>query len=92
MITRPHAVNSILFLSIEELIETEWHNYIAAKAFENISIYFSDQAIEILRSLSEEVKDIASDLNIPLSTVYRLRNRIKESLLKEITALSEYLG
>ena len=67
--------------AIEELIETEWHNYIAVKAFENISIYFSDQAIEIFkRSLSEEVKDIASDLAIPLSTAYRLRNRIKESL------------
>ena len=79
--------------AIEELIETEWHNHVAAKAFENISIYFSDQAIEIFkRSLSEEVKDIASDLNMPLSTVYRLRNRIKESLLKEIAALSEYLG
>ena len=79
--------------AIEELIETEWHNHVAAKAFENISIYFSDQAIEIFkRSLSEEVKDIASDLNMPISTVYRLRNRIKESLLKEIAALSEYLG
>ncbi len=79
--------------AIEELIETEWHNHVAAKAFENISIYFSDQAIEIFkRSLSEEVKDIASDLAIPLSTAYRLRNRIKESLLKEIAALSEYLG
>ena len=79
--------------AIEELIETEWHNHVAAKAFENISIYFSDQAIEIFkRSLSEEVKNIASDLNMPISTVYRLRNRIKESLLKEIAALSEYLG
>ena len=79
--------------AIEELIETEWHNHVAAKAFENISIYFSDQAIEIFkRSLSEEIKDIASDLAMPLSTVYRLRNRIKDSLLKEIAALSEYLG
>ena len=78
---------------IEELIETEWHNHIAARAFENISIYFSEQAIEIFkRSLSEDIKDIANDLNMPLSTAYRLKNRVKDNLLKEISALNEYLG
>lgn len=79
--------------AIEELIDTEWHNHIAARAFDNISIYFSEDAVEIFkRALTEDVKDIASDMEIPLSTVYRLRNRVKESLLKEISALREYLG
>jgi hypothetical protein len=71
----------------------EWHNHVAAEAFKNVSIYFSEQAIDVFkRSLTEDIKEIAADFDIPLSTAYRLRSRVKASLLKEISALNTYLS
>ena len=78
---------------IDRVIKLEWHNHVAAEAFKNISIYFSEQAIDVFkRSLTEDIKEIAADFDIPLSTAYRLRSRVKASLLKEISALNTYLS
>mgnify|MGYP001184693389 FL=1 len=78
---------------IDRVIKLEWHNHVAAEAFKNVSIYFSEQAIDVFkRSLTEDIKEIAADFDIPLSTAYRLRSRVKASLLKEISALNTYLS
>ena len=78
---------------IDRVIQLEWHNHVAAEAFKNVSIYFSEQAIDVFkRSLTEDIKEIAADFDIPLSTAYRLRSRVKASLLKEISALNTYLS
>ena len=39
-----------------------------------------------------DIKEVAGEMEIPLSTAYRLKSRVKESLLAEVEALNDYLG
>ncbi len=77
---------------IEQVIETEWHHYLAVESLENVSAFFSDRAMTLFkRTLGEDIKAVAADMGIPLSTAYRLNSRVKEALRKEIDALSNFL-
>ena len=54
--------------------------------------FFSDRAMTLFkRTLGEDIKAVAADMGIPLSTAYRLNSRVKEALRKEIDALSNFL-
>lgn len=79
---------------IDQIIETEWNNYIAALAFKNIAEYLSADAIRLFNETlkGRDIKEVAGEMNLPLSTAYRLKNRVKESLLTEVEALNDYLG
>lgn len=79
---------------IDEVIEREWSNYIAALAFKNIREYFSEDAIRLFNETlaGRDIKEVAAEMDIPLSTAYRLKSRVKEGLMAEIKALDEYLG
>ena len=87
-------VESVSLPDIEQVIEQEWHNYVAALAFKNIADYFSAEAMALFDETlkGRDIKEVAKEMGIPLSTAYRLKSRIKESLLSEIQALNEYLG
>jgi RNA polymerase sigma-70 factor (ECF subfamily) len=79
---------------MEQIAEEEWEGFISAKALENVSKRFSDQAINVFKDSMEgiDIRDIAEKHNIGLSTAYRLRGRVIESLVDEIKALEAYLG
>lgn len=85
---------SISLPDIDGIIEREWSNYVAALAFENITPYFSQEAIALFNESlkGRDLKVVAAELDIPLSTAYRLKSRIKDSLMDEIAALNDYLG
>jgi len=86
--------NSISMPDINRIADAEWNNYIAGKALANISQDFSDQAIDLLKGLmaDRDIKELAAELEMGLSTAYRLKGRMKERLLAEIKSLNDYLG
>ncbi|VGO16355.1 ECF RNA polymerase sigma factor SigW [Pontiella desulfatans] len=86
--------DSISLPDIDGIIEREWSNYVAALAFKNIAQYFSSDAMKLFdESLKgRDIKVIAEELGMPLSTAYRLKSRVKDSLMDEISALNEYMG
>lgn len=85
--------DSISMPDINRIAELEWNNYIAGKALENISQDFSENAIQLFKGMLAErdIKDLAKELGIGLSTAYRLKSRMKERLLAEIKSLNDYL-
>ncbi|VGO15650.1 ECF RNA polymerase sigma factor SigE [Pontiella desulfatans] len=78
---------------VEKIIEKEWMVYITRLALKNISSLFSERAIEAF-SMSIDGKStaqIAEHLGVKPNSVVKLRNRIKERLVKEIRFLREEL-
>ncbi len=86
--------DSISMPDINRIADIEWNNYIAGLALKNISQDFSDQAIELFQGIMAErdIKVLAEELGMGLSTAYRLKSRMKERLLAEIKSLNDYLG
>jgi len=79
---------------INEIMEQEWENYIANLAWEKVKPMFSGSAIQVFE-LSLEGKsseDISEQLGLKLNTVYKLRNRFKDKLAKQIEYLREDLS
>ncbi len=87
-------VGTVSLPDIDQVVEKEWHNYVAALAMKKVSEYFTADAIHLFNETlsGRDVKVVSAELGMALSTAYRLRSRIKESLLSEIQALNEYLG
>lgn len=74
---------------IENIIKKEWEVYIVKLALNNIAALFSAGAIEAF-SMSMDGKsteEIAQHLGIKPNSVIKLKNRIKERLIKEIQHL-----
>jgi RNA polymerase sigma factor (sigma-70 family) len=86
--------DSITMPDINRIAEIEWNNYIAGRALENISQDFSDKAIDLFKGIlsGRDIKELAEELGMGLSTAYRLKSRVKERLLSEIESLNDYLG
>ncbi len=86
--------NSISTPDINRIAEAEWSNYISGLALKNISEDFSENAMDLLRGMlaGRDIKELAEELDMGLSTAYRLKSRGKERLLAEIKNLSDYLG
>ncbi len=89
-----HAIEDLPQTDVEQIAEREWNNYVYAMAFKNIAGKFSQEAIAIFKGSLEgkDLRELAEKNGVPSSTAYRLKNRVKESLLAEIKALTEYLG
>ena len=87
-------LESVSMPAIERIAENEWNNYVSGRAFKNIAGNFSKEALAIFKGTlaGEDLRTLAEKYKVPASTAYRLRNRIKESLVAEIKALNEYLG
>jgi len=78
----------------EELVQREWEVYLTNRALKNLKSLFSGKAIEVFnRSLEgESVDSIAAALEIRSSSVYTLKNRVKDRLIEEITRLKSEVG
>lgn len=74
---------------IEQLINKEWANYMVQHVIDHLKQFFSGKAIEVylLSSKGLDGKEISRELNVPLNTVYVLRNRVKVRLMSEIKNL-----
>lgn len=78
---------------INEIMEQEWEKYIANIAWEKVKPMFSGSAIQVFE-LSIEGKsseEISEQLGLKLNTVYKLRNRFKDKLAKQIEYLRQDL-
>ena len=79
---------------INKIMEQEWEKYIANLAWEKVKPMFSGSAIQVFE-LSLEGKsseEISEQLGLKLNTVYKLRNRFKDKLAKQIEYLREDLS
>ncbi|MCM8531604.1 MAG: RNA polymerase sigma factor [Lentisphaeraceae bacterium] len=78
---------------LENIIRKEWEVYIVKLALQNISSLFTDRAIEAFQLGMDGVKtvDIAAKIGIKENSVIKLRNRVKQRLIKEIQHLREEL-
>jgi len=77
----------------EKLFEREWATYITNMAMKRVKSIFSGHAIEVFNLTLDGVaaEAIAQKLDVKVSTVYALRNRVKNKLKEEIAALQEEL-
>ncbi len=71
------------------VIDKEWRAHITNLALENIKPDFSGNAIEVFDMCLDGVptKNIAEKLNLAETSVYKLRKRVEEKLVKEIKRL-----
>lgn len=72
-----------------KIIDKEWRAHITNLALKNIRPTFSGNAMSVFDMFLDEVptKDIAAKLAIADATVYKLRSRVEEKLIKEIKRL-----
>lgn len=72
-----------------KIIDREWRAHITNLALENIRPEFSGNAIEVFDMClnGTAVKTIAETLNLAEASVYKLRSRVEEKLIKEIKRL-----
>ena len=79
---------------INKMMDEEWENYIANLALQKVKTSFSGKALEVFEmSLAgKSLKEISETLDIKEDSVYRLKNRVKNSLKKQVALLKEDLG
>ncbi|MCH2207475.1 MAG: sigma-70 family RNA polymerase sigma factor [Lentisphaerales bacterium] len=72
-----------------KIIDKEWRAHITNLALKNIRPNFSGNAMSVFDMFLDEVpaKDIAAKLAIAVPSVYKLRSRVEEKLIKEIKRL-----
>ncbi|VGO19413.1 RNA polymerase sigma factor [Pontiella sulfatireligans] len=78
---------------VEKIIQQEWEVYIVQLALKNVSSLFSERAIEAF-SMSidgKSTEQIAKHLGVKPNSVVKLKNRVKERLVKEIHHLRNEL-
>ena len=74
---------------IDEIADKEWEAYLTSMAMKTLRSAYTGRAIEVFqKSLEGLTVDIISvDLGISIQSVYTLKARVKQSLIKEITRL-----
>jgi RNA polymerase sigma-70 factor (ECF subfamily) len=74
---------------IEKIIQNEWEVYVVQTALERIRENFSGKAMQVFEMSMDNVPstEIAEKLDIAFSSVSKLKNRVKERLVLEITNL-----
>ena len=78
---------------IERIIEQEWAQYVTNLALQRIEKLFSEEAVRsfTLSTDGMSAKDIASELNIAVDSVYTLKSRVKARFLNQIKAVMDEL-
>jgi len=78
---------------IDLISETAWKQHLATLALDNIEPHFSGKAVRVFRLSLQglEVPQIAAELNIQESSVYRLKTRVKARLIAEVQRLRSEL-
>lgn len=76
---------------IEKLIQSEWEVYVVQTAMDRVSPIFSGKAMEVFKlSMDNMPSDvIAEKLHLQRTSVNKLKNRVKDRLLKEIQQIKQ---
>ena len=79
---------------VEKLAESEWNDYLASLALENIKPHFSDRLIEIFLRLAEgeNPQDLEAEYELKPKVIYVYRKRIRDRLKDEIRRLKAELA
>lgn len=79
---------------VEKLAESEWNDYLASLALENIKPHFSDRLIEIFLRLAEgeNPQDLEAEYELKSKVIYVYRKRIRDRLKDEIRRLKAELA
>lgn len=74
---------------VEAMIEKEWIIYLTGLAMDRMRKVFSGEAVHVFELSLEgkSAEEIARQLNLKITSVYTLRNRVKARYIKEIHAL-----
>jgi RNA polymerase sigma-70 factor (ECF subfamily) len=74
---------------LDKLAEEEWEIHLTSTAVTNLSSQFSGKAMQVFQMSmeGESIEAISNKLNLKTNSVYRLRNRVKERVVKEIQRL-----
>ena len=88
-----HALDQFSEPEIERIAESEWKNFIAEKALENIRPRLTDKMFLVFEASFEERpdKDVASEIGCSEASVRVYRQRVRNSLMKEIIRLNDEL-
>lgn len=78
---------------VQKIIQTEWEVYIVKLALKRIAGHFSERAIEAFEMSMDNISpdDIGKKLGIKGNSVTKLKNRVKQRLIKEIELLRSEL-
>lgn len=79
--------------AFEQLVEREWSVYVTNLAMQRVEKQFAGNAIEVFKLTLDglDAHVIAERLDIVVSTVYALRNRVKQKLVEEVKRLRQEL-
>ena len=85
------ALKTISESDLENVIASEWVNYLTSKAMIKVEESFSGNAIEVftLSLKGVSARQIAAQLGMTEDSVFVLRSRVKSRLKKEIQALKQ---
>lgn len=76
---------------LEDVIASEWVNYLTGKAMEKVKESFSGNAVEVftLSLQGKSARQIAEQLDMTEDSIFVLRSRVKSRLKKEIQNLKQ---
>ncbi|MBF0197014.1 MAG: sigma-70 family RNA polymerase sigma factor [Planctomycetes bacterium] len=76
---------------VEAMIQQEWERHVIKLALDNIRPKFSEQAMIALEMTlaGKSIEEISAALGMKENSAYKLRNRIKKSLMVEVQRLRE---
>ena len=79
---------------INNMIEREWQNYIAEKAWGNISSNFGSKIIDVFHCFADGLTgpEVAKKMSMAENTVYVYKLRVQKALHKEMMRLEFELG
>ena len=91
---RENYLNRISVPELEVLAESEWKNFIANRALNNIRETFRPKEVEAftLYVSGLSVKEVAAKMGLAENSVYIYKARVQDLLRKEICRLDEELG
>jgi RNA polymerase sigma factor (sigma-70 family) len=79
---------------IHKMIEREWQNYIAERAWENISSNFGSKILDVFHCFADGLKgpEVAEKMGMAENTAYVYKLRVQKALHKEMMRLEFELG
>lgn len=89
-----YLINGVLQESeVDQLIDKEWADYIATQAMARVRETFKGKAVEVfeLGLEGKAAPEIAELTGLTVTSVYKLRTRVKRKLFLEVRSLTEEL-
>ena len=74
-----------------EVFEEEWRTHLTNVALKNVSTIFSGKAMEVFDLCldGKSIKEVAAQLELAESSVYKLRQRVEQRLIAEVRRLRD---